>query len=159
MKEYAAIQWVTFVTHHLFRAHIFWQKCWNQTFSMLIYLLTFYLFDNIEKNIKITHSAKHSPTSKAILTKKLVQPERLYFLYAFCARNYPWWSLWQKNTPNNCFIQVKSTFSVVEVSNAVTFWRNAPFDVILTSVTITKQVFLRQLFCYESLVDIEVPKH
>ena len=30
---------------------------------------------------------------------------------------------------------------------------------ILTSVTIIKKVFLRKLFCYESLVDIEVSKH
>ena len=43
------IQWATLATHHLFRAHIFWQECWNQTFSMLIYLVTFYLFDDIEK--------------------------------------------------------------------------------------------------------------
>ena len=49
----------------------------------------FYLFDDIEKNIKITH-VNHSATSKAILTKMLVQPEHLYFLFAFCARNYPW---------------------------------------------------------------------
>ena len=35
---------------------------------MIIYLLTFYLFDDIEKNIGITH-ANHSATSKAILTK------------------------------------------------------------------------------------------
>ena len=39
------IQWATLVMHHLFRAHIFWQKCWNQTFSKLIYLLS----DDIEK--------------------------------------------------------------------------------------------------------------
>ena len=32
-------------------------------------------------------------------------------------------------------------------------------NVILTSVTIIKQVFLRKLFCYESLLDIEVSKH
>ena len=87
------------------------------------------------KNIEITH-ANQSATSNAILTKMLVQLERLYFLFAFCARNYPWWSLWQKNTKNNCFIQVKPPFLVVEVSNTVTFWRNARFDVILTSVTI-----------------------
>ena len=43
------IQWATSVTHHLFRAHIFWHKCWNQTFSVIIYLLTFYLYDDIEK--------------------------------------------------------------------------------------------------------------
>ena len=48
---------------------------------MIIYLLTFYLFDDIEKNIVITH-ANHSATSKAILTKMTkmhVQPELLYF--------------------------------------------------------------------------------
>ena len=48
---------------------------------MIIYLLTFYLFDNIEKNIGITH-ANHSATSKAILTKMHVQPKRLYFRVA-----------------------------------------------------------------------------
>ena len=30
---------------------------------------------------------------------------------------------------------------------------------VLTSVTIIKQVFLRKLICYESLMDIEVSKH
>ena len=35
---------------------------------MIIYLLTFYLFDDIEKNIGITH-VNHSATPKAILTK------------------------------------------------------------------------------------------
>ena len=47
---------------------------------MIIYLLTFYLFDDIE-NIEITH-ANQSATSNAILTKMLVQLERLYFLFA-----------------------------------------------------------------------------
>ena len=61
------------------------------------------------KYIEITH-VNHSATSNAILTKMLVQPEHLYFLFAFCARNYPWWSLWQKNTNNNCFIQVNPHF-------------------------------------------------
>ena len=51
---------------------------------MIIYLLTFYLFDDIKKDIRIAH-ANHSATSKAILTKMHVQPERLYFLFAFCA--------------------------------------------------------------------------
>ena len=84
--------------------------------------------------------------------KMHVQAERLYFLLLFCARHYPWWSLWQKNTKNNLF-------SVVEFSNTVTFWKNARFNVILTSVTIIKLGFLRKLFCNESLVDIEVSKH
>ena len=35
---------------------------------MIIYLLTFYLFDDIEQNIGITH-VNHSATPKAILTK------------------------------------------------------------------------------------------
>ena len=90
-----------------------------------------------QKNIEITH-ANQSATSNAILTKMPVQLECLYFLFAFCPRNYPWWSLWQKNTKNKCFIQVKPPLLVVEVSNTVTFWRNARFDVILTSVTIIK---------------------
>ena len=123
--------------------------------SLLIYILSVWWH---RKNIKFTH-ANQPATSNAILTKLLVQLERLYFLFAFWARNYPWWSLWQKNTQNNCFIQVKPPFLVVEASNTVTFWRNAHFDVILTSITIIKQVFLRKLFCYESLVDIEVSKH
>ena len=42
-------QWATLVTHHYFRAHIFYKKCWNQTFSMIVYSLTFYLFDDIKK--------------------------------------------------------------------------------------------------------------
>ena len=58
--------------------------------------------------------------------------------------------------PKQLFYSSKIPFSVVEVSNTVTFLRNARFDVILTSVTIIKQVFLRKLFFYESLVDIEV---
>ena len=49
---------------------------------MIIYLFTFYLFDDIEKNIEITHE-NQSATSNAILTKMLVQIERLYFLFAF----------------------------------------------------------------------------
>ena len=59
---------------------------------MIIDLLTFYLFVDIKINIGITH-AKHSATVKAILTKMHVQPERLYFLFAFCARHYPRCSL------------------------------------------------------------------
>ena len=156
-----SVQWATLVTHHFFRVHIFWQKCWNRTFSMIIYLLTFYLFDNIEK--KILESLM-----RIILLLKgnfdkfwkiHVQAERPYFLFLFCVRHYPWWSLWQKNTKNNLFIQVKPLFLVVEFSNTVTFYRNARFNVILTSVTIIKLGFLRKLFCNESLVNIEVSKH
>ena len=54
---------------------------------MITDLFIFYLFVDINKNIEITH-AKHYVTSKAILTKMHVQPERLYFLFALCARHY-----------------------------------------------------------------------
>ena len=64
-----------------------------------------------------------------------------------------------ENTQNSCFIQVKSPFSDVEVSNAVIFLRNTRYDVILAPVTIIEQVFLPKLFCYGSLFDIEVSKH
>ena len=85
---------------------------------MIIYLFTFYLFVDIKNIFRITH-AKHSAASKAILltlTKMHVQPERLYFLFAFCAV-----IVVTENTKNNYFIQVKPLFSVVELSNTVTF--------------------------------------
>ena len=56
---------------------------------MIVYLLTFYLFDDIEKSIEIIH-VNRSESSKTILTKMHVQPERLYFLFEFCPRHYPW---------------------------------------------------------------------
>ena len=62
---------------------------------MIIYLLTFYLFVDIKNIFGITH-AKQSAASKAILltlTKMQVQPESVYFLFAFCHRHCPWRSL------------------------------------------------------------------
>ena len=106
------VQWATLVTNHILRAHIFSQKCWNRKFSMIIYLLTFYLFDDIEKNYR-NHSCESFCYAKGNFYKSAwlhVQSERLYFLFAFCARHYPWWSLWQKNTKNNYFIQVNPLF-------------------------------------------------
>ena len=67
------------------------------------------------------------------------------FYFVFCARHFPWWLLWQKCTKNNYFIQVKPLFSVVDFSNTVTFCRNARINVILTSVTIIKQIFHQTL--------------
>ena len=69
----------------LFQNPYFLQKCWNQIFSMIIYLLTFYLFVDIKNIFRITH-ANNSAASKAIfltLTKMHMQPERLYFLRVF----------------------------------------------------------------------------
>ena len=43
------IQRATLVMHHFLRARIFRQKCWNRTFFLIIYLLKFSLFDEIEK--------------------------------------------------------------------------------------------------------------
>ena len=65
----------------------------------------------------------------------------------------------EKQLKKQLFYSSKTPFSVVEYSNTVTFRRNSHFEVILMSVTIIKQVSLRKLFCYESLVDIEVSKH
>ena len=91
---------------------------------MIIYLLTFYLFDDIEKNIGITH-ANHSAMSKAILTKMQKCTCKLnvhifYFCFALviihgdrCDR--------KTQKKNNYFIQVKPPFLVVEFSNTVTF--------------------------------------
>ena len=113
-----------------------------------------------KKNIRITH-AKHFAKSNAILAKNASATWTSIFSICILSQalHYPWRSLWQQNTKNNYFIQVKPLFWVVEFSNTVTFWRNAHFDVILTSVTTIKQIFLDKLFCYESLVDIEVSKH
>ena len=86
---------------------------------MKIYLLPFYLFDDI-KNIGITH-ANHSTTPKAISTKLHVLPGRLYFLLAFCARHYPWLLLCQKNTIKNYFIQLKLLFWSLDLATSLLF--------------------------------------
>ena len=89
---------------------------------MTIYLLTFYLYDDIEKNIRITH-VNHSATQKAILTKMHdctcnLNVHIFYLCFALgiihgdrCDR---------QNTKNNYFIQVNPLFSVAEISNTVT---------------------------------------
>ena len=101
------------------------------------------------------HSCESFCYVKDNFDKMHLQPARLYFLFEFCARHYSWWSLRQKNTKNNYFIQVKPPFSVVEFSNTVTFWRNARFDVILTSVTIIKQGFLRNYFVMSAWLHVQ----
>ena len=80
-----AVQWATLVTHHFFRAHIFWQKCWNQTFSTIIDFLTFYLFDDIGKKYW-NHSCKSFCYVKGNFDKNAkmhVLAGRLYFLILF----------------------------------------------------------------------------
>ena len=143
--------------HYYFRAFLFWQKCWSRTFSMTIYLLTFYLFNDIEKNIEITH-ASSSASSKTILTTNTCNQNVYIFFLSFalgiihgdrCDRKHQKQLLFSSKTP----------FFGRWISNTFTFWRNARFDVILTSVAIIKHVSLLKLFCYESLVDIEVSKH
>ena len=63
---------------------IFDKKCWNRTFSMIIYFLTFYLFDNIEKKY-LNHSCESFCYSKAILTnfEKCTCKRNVYIFY-FC---------------------------------------------------------------------------
>ena len=124
---------------------------------MIIYLLTFHLFDDIEKILE--------SLMQIILLRqrqfwqKYTCNLNVYIFYFCFALGIIHVDRCDRKTPkNNCFIQV-NPFLVVEFSNTATFWRNARFDVIITSVTIIKQVFLRKLFCYESLVDIEVSKH
>ena len=105
---------------------------------MIIYVLTFDLFDDVEKNIGISH-ANHSATYKAILTKMHLPPVRQYFLFAITLGIIHDDRFVRKNTKNNYFLQVKPPFSADEFSNNVTFRRNARFDVILTSITIIKR--------------------
>ena len=64
-----------------------------------------------------------------------------------------------ENHQKQLFYSSKTPFPVVEFSYIVTFKEMLGFDGIITSVTLIKQVFLRKLSCYESLVDIEVSKH
>ena len=86
---------------------------------MKIYLLTFYLFDEIEKNIKITH-ANQSATSKPILTKCSCNLNVYIFYLRFALGIIHGHRCDRKNTPkNHCYIL--TPFSVVEVSNTVTF--------------------------------------
>ena len=54
-----------------FKGPYFLQKNWNQTFSMILYLLTFYLFVDIKNIFRITH-AKHSAASKYIFYLRFV---------------------------------------------------------------------------------------
>ena len=59
---------------------------------MTIYLLTFYLFDDIEKKYP-NDSCESFCYAKGNYDKSArlhVQSERLYFLFAFRARHYPW---------------------------------------------------------------------
>ena len=79
------------------------------------------------------------------------QPERLYFLFAFCVVT--------ENHQNNYFIQVYPLFRLLNSVTLLLFKEMLGFDGIITSFTIMKQVVLRKLACYESLVDIEVSKH
>ena len=75
------------------------------------------------------HSCESFCNAKSNFDKTLVQPVGLYFLFAFCTRNYPWWSLWRKNTKNNCFIQVKLLFLMLKLVTLLllkkcSFWRH-----------------------------------
>ena len=57
------------------RAGVFSQKCWNRTFSMIIYLMTFYLFDDIE-----TKYRNHSCESFCYAKGNFDKSARLLFL-------------------------------------------------------------------------------
>ena len=73
----------------LFQGPIFRQKCWNRTFFLIIYLLYFFLSDDIEKKSESLMRIVQL-REKHILTNMHMQAERFYiFLFAFCARHYP----------------------------------------------------------------------
>ena len=77
------------------------------------------------KNIKMTH-AYHSATSKAILTKCLCNLN-VYILYLRFALESINGDRCERKTPKQFFIQVKPPFSVVEISNTVTFLMKCSF--------------------------------
>ena len=107
--------------------------------SMIIYLLTFYQFDDIEK---ISESLMPFILLRQILTKCTCNLN-VYIFYLRLALGI----IHGDRCDNNVFYSSKAPFSVVEFSNTVTFFLcNACFDAILTSVTIMKQGFLRKLF-------------
>ena len=59
---------------------------------MIIYLLTFYQFHDIEKKYwnQSCESFCYAKGSFDKIAQLHVQSERLYFLFAFCAWHYPW---------------------------------------------------------------------
>ena len=84
---------------------------------MIIYLLTFYLFDDIENKYR-NHSRESFCYVKGNFDKSArlhVQSERIYFLFAFSMV-----IVVTENTKDNYFIQVNPLFSVVEISNTFT---------------------------------------
>ena len=88
---------------------------------MIIYLLTFHLFGDIEKNIGITH-VNHSAMPKAILTKlhDCTCILNVYIFYLHFALGIIHGDRCDRKTPKTFFIQVNPIFSVVEISYTVT---------------------------------------
>ena len=103
----------------------------------------------------------HSATPKAIFTKvhNCTCNLNVYIFYLRFALGLIHGDRCDRKTPKKIFYSSNPPFLFVEISNTVTVCRNARFDVILTSDTIIKEISLRKLSCYESLVDIEVSKH
>ena len=145
----------------LFQGPHFLTKMLESNISMIIYLLPFYLFDNIEKKYW-DHSCESFCYSKAILTNfEKCTCKRNVLIFYFCfVLGIIHGDRGDRKTPKTKgLFKKKKPFSVIEFSNTVTFWRNARLNVKLTSVTVIKLGFLLKLFCNKSLVDIEVSKH
>ena len=85
---------------------------------MIIYVLTFYLFDDV-KNIGITH-ANHSASSKAILTKCTCSPNLNIFYLRFTLGIIQD-DRFVRKTPKIIILFKESYFLAVEFSNTVTF--------------------------------------
>ena len=88
---------------------------------MIIYLLTFYLFDDIENNIGITH-VNHSATPKAILTKvhDCTCNLNVYIFYLRFALGIIHGDRCDRKLQKQLFYSSKPLFLVVEISNTVT---------------------------------------
>ena len=68
----------------VFQGPHFLQKCWNRTFSTIIYLLTFYLFDDIKKYWN--HSCESFCYVKGNFDKNMcnLSVYIFYFCFALC---------------------------------------------------------------------------
>ena len=133
-----------------FSGPIFFDKMLEANILYEIYLLTFYLFDEIEK------------ISKSLM-QIILQRQRQFWQICSCNLNvyifYLRFALGSihgdrcdRKHQKQLFYKSKTPFLVVEVGNTVTFWRYARFDVILTSVTIIKQVCFANCFVMSHLL-------
>ena len=125
IKQYLLMSDIYTVSHFsyapLFKSPHFFTKLLESNILYDNYLLTFNLFDDIKKKYR-NHSCESFCYAKGNCDKSTrlhVQTERLYFLFAFCARHYPVIVVTEKRQ-KQLFYSSKPPFLVVEISNTVT---------------------------------------